>query len=56
MTIENASEELRAIVEGGGKHQKMMNDYSKLRAIVGGEGASERFAARMVEELQNNAK
>ena len=56
MTIENASEELRAIVEGGGKHQKMMNDYSELRAIVGGEGASERFAARMVEELQNNAK
>jgi lipid-A-disaccharide synthase len=56
MTVENASEELRAIIAGGGKHQQIMNDYSELRAIVGGEGASERFAARMVEELENNAK
>ncbi len=53
MTIENASEELKAIIAGGTKHPRMMNDYSELRAIVGGEGASERFAARMVEILKS---
>lgn len=54
MTVENASEELQAIMEGGSKHSKMMADYASLGAIVGGEGASDRFAARMVELLKND--
>lgn len=52
MTVANASEELRAIVEGGSKHSKMMADYAALQEIVGGAGASDRFAARMVELLK----
>ena len=54
MTVENASEELQAIMEGGSKHSKMMADYAELCAIVGGEGASDRFAARMVELLKTD--
>ncbi|MBP3440010.1 MAG: lipid-A-disaccharide synthase [Tidjanibacter sp.] len=52
MTVANASEELRAIVAGGTKHSKMMADYAALQEIVGGAGASDRFAARMVELLK----
>jgi lipid-A-disaccharide synthase len=52
MTVAKASEELQAIVAGGGKHQKMMEDYADLQEIVGGAGASDRFAARMVELLK----
>ena len=54
MTVENASEELQAIMEGGSKHSKMMADYASLGVIVGGEGASDRFAARMVELLKTD--
>ena len=53
MTVENASEELRKIIAGGSKHEKMMADYAELRAIIGGEGASDRFASRMVDLLNN---
>ena len=52
MTVENAAEELRKIIESGEKHERMMADYAELQAIVGGEGASDRFAARMVELLK----
>lgn len=52
MTVENAYNELKAIMHGGTKYDTMRNDYSQLQAIVGGEGASDRFAARMVEELR----
>lgn len=54
MTVEKASEELIAIVEGGCKHEQMMADYRELGDVVGGSGASERFAARMVAILQEN--
>lgn len=56
MTVENATEELQAIMKGGSKHSKMMADYTELGAIVGGEGASDRFAARMVELLKTDNK
>ena len=52
MTVENASKELRDIMEGGAKHTKMVADYKVLQRIVGSEGASDRFAARMVELLK----
>ena len=52
MTVENASEELGAIMEGGAKHPQMKADFADLAAIVGGEGASDRFACRMVELLR----
>lgn len=52
MTVENASKELRDIMEEGAKHTKMVADYKELQEIVGSEGASDRFAARMVELLK----
>lgn len=53
MTVENASKELQAIMEGGQRHDKMRSDYAELQAIVGGSGASDRFATHMVELLKN---
>ncbi|MBP3383031.1 MAG: lipid-A-disaccharide synthase [Tidjanibacter sp.] len=52
MTVENAAAELKAIMKGGEKHDRMMTDYAELQAVVGGEGASDRFAARMVAILK----
>ena len=56
MTVELASAELSRIVEGGSGHERMMADYGELARIVGGAGASERFARRMVEELKTIKK
>lgn len=56
MTVEKASEELKAIMPEGGKYERMKSDYKELNDIVGGVGASERFAARMVELLKNGER
>lgn len=53
MTVANAAAELKAIMKGGAKHDQMMAGYGELQAVVGGEGASDRFAARMVEILKS---
>lgn len=53
MTVANAAAELKAIMKGGAKHDQMMADYGELQAVVGGEGASDRFATRMVEILKS---
>lgn len=47
-----AERELRAIVCGGEKREQMLADFYQLRTIIGGPGASERFARRMVGELK----
>lgn len=46
-----AERELRAILTGGGKRERMLCDFDELRTIIGGPGASRRFARRMVGEL-----
>ena len=46
-----AAEELRAILPQGAKRAKMEADFRELQQLIGGEGASRRFAKRMVEEL-----
>lgn len=56
MNIPNASRELKDILPGGAKHDKMMRDYAELRNAVGGPGASERFGRRMVEFLREDKK
>lgn len=53
LDITRAERELRAILPGGGKRQRMLADFEELRTIIGGPGASDRFAARMVELLKN---
>ena len=52
MTVQKASEELKAIMPLGSKHEKMKEDYRLLQEVIGGVGASDRFAARMVEIIK----
>lgn len=52
MTVANAESELRAILPGGARREAMIEDFAALRRVVGEAGASDRFAARMVEMLK----
>ena len=54
--MERAEQELRAIVAGGSKREKMLADFDELRTVIGGPGASDRFAERMVEELKKEIR
>lgn len=56
LDIARAERELRAILAGGEKRAKMLADFEELRGIIGGIGASERFARRMVAELREMNK
>lgn len=49
---EYAEAELRAVLEGGAERGRMKADFAELRSIMGGAGASDRFAARMVDDLK----
>lgn len=51
MTVENVAEELRAILPGGKKRDKMMEDYEQMRNLLGTAGASKRAAAIIVRLL-----
>lgn len=53
-SIRRAETELRAILPEGSKRQRMLRDFDDLRSIIGGAGASERFAAKMVEFLRKD--
>lgn len=52
LSVERAERELRAILTGNEKRQRMLDDFAELRRIIGGPGASDRFARRMVELLK----
>ena len=54
LDLAEAERELRAIVSGGEKREKMLADFDQLGELIGGAGASERFATEMVKELKNN--
>ena len=51
-SVEEAEKELRSLLPGGEKRAKMLKDFDELRALIGGAGASERFAADIVKTLQ----
>lgn len=53
--IDVAAAELESILEGGSR-EKMLADFARLRAIIGGAGASERFAKDIVEQLKNDGE
>ena len=53
LDITRAERELRAILPGGERRKRMLEDFKELRSVIGGPGASDRFAARMVELLKN---
>lgn len=52
LDVSQAESELRAILRGGEARERMLLDFEQLREIVGGEGASDRFAAEMVKILR----
>lgn len=54
LNVERAERELRAIITGGEKRERMLADFEELRTVIGGAGASERFAKKMVHLLQNS--
>lgn len=56
MTMSNASAELRAILPGGAKHERMKADYAELKRMIGDGGVSGRVAAKMVELLKEDRK
>ncbi len=45
--------EVSLILPGSPRRDEMLNDFDKLREILGGEGASERVGARVVSLLSN---
>lgn len=51
-SVEYAEAELRAVLEGGAGRGRMLDDFAELGRIIGGAGASDRFAARMVDDLK----
>ena len=53
LDVTRAERELRAILPGGERREKMLADFDELRTLIGGPGASDRFARRMVELLKN---
>ena len=50
--LDSAEAELRSILKGGNKREKMLADFAELSALIGGEGASQRFAAEIVKTLK----
>jgi lipid-A-disaccharide synthase len=49
----NLETELKAILPGGDKRDKILSDYDTLKAKLGPAGASGRIAIEMVKELKN---
>lgn len=56
MSAENAKEELRQILPGGGKRSQMLSDYAELRRKTGPSGASRRAAEEMIHLLEVRSK
>ena len=56
LDITRAERELRAILTGGEKRERMLRDFAELQAVIGAPGASDRFAARMVELLKKQVR
>ena len=52
LDIDNASDELRSILPNGSKRREMLADFEELREMMGGEGASDRFAHDIVKTLR----
>ena len=52
LNIDDAATELRSILKGGSKREKMLQDFAELSALIGGCGASQRFATEIVKTLK----
>ena len=54
-SVDEAEKELRAIIKGGAKREKMLKDFDELRSIIGGAGASDRFAEDIVRTIKGKS-
>lgn len=52
LDIAEATAELRSILKGGDKREKMLADFAELSALIGSNGASQRFATEIVKTLK----
>jgi len=52
LTEKTILKELKAILPGGSKREKILSDYEVLKQKLGPAGASGRIAGEMVEELR----
>lgn len=52
LDINKAVSELRAILPEGCERERMLRDFDQLREMIGGEGASQRFAQDIVNTLK----
>lgn len=52
LTGKNLLKELKAVLKGGDRREKILADYQSLKDIIGPSGASGRVAKEMVEELK----
>jgi lipid-A-disaccharide synthase len=52
LTFERLMKEFKAIINGGEKREKILNDYRSLAYKLGPAGASSRIALEMVKSLQ----
>ena len=52
LDVDSAIEELRAILPNGSRREAMLRDFDELGAMIGGEGASARFAHDIVNSLR----
>ena len=52
LDMAKATAELRSILKGGDKREKMLTDFAKLSALIGSNGASQRFATEIVKTLK----
>ena len=52
LDIKDAAAELNSILKGGAKREAMLEDFNTLSALIGSEGASDRFAEDIVKTLK----
>ena len=52
LKMEEATKELRAILPEGAERERMLADFRELSQMIGGEGASARFAKDIVKQLR----
>ena len=52
LDMAEATTELRSILKGGDKREKMLTDFAELSALIGSNGASQRFATEIVKTLK----
>jgi lipid-A-disaccharide synthase len=56
LTVNKLEKELKAIVQGGERREKMLSDYESLKNKLGPAGASLRIAQEMINSLRKDGR